>query len=237
MIEEQAPAPTIAEVLGRTARELRGDHKLELVAYAAKSAGLNWGTGRIADLEAGRVSPTVPTLFALAGAFGVLLGRPLKLAELFAGDGPVRLVPDATAELAEVRAALSGHPVNPGLARVSAATGLGASHLISEQAAASFREHGVEPPDFITAGVREHPFAQMVKQGMLEADYRVARSLGLDDDEAAVAMGSLWGRSFTAQRDLEASRRYGPEANPQQRGRVSRELKAQLQEAINRGDD
>ncbi|MDT5370849.1 MAG: hypothetical protein QOC62_5280 [Mycobacterium sp.] len=68
---------------------------------------------------------------------------------------------------------------------------------------------------------------------MLEADYRMAKSLGLDRDRAAFVMSRLWGRSFTAERD----RRAGPDANPQKRGRIARELKAQLQEAINCGND
>ncbi len=67
---------------------------------------------------------------------------------------------------------------------------------------------------------------------MLEADYRMAKSLGLDLDRAAAEMGALWGKSFTAERD----RRAGCDANPQKRGRISRELKAELQEAINRGN-
>jgi hypothetical protein len=69
---------------------------------------------------------------------------------------------------------------------------------------------------------------------MLEADYRMAKSLGLDRERASFVMSRLWGLSFTAERD----RRAGPDANPQKRGRrIARELKAQLQEAINCGDD
>jgi transcriptional regulator with XRE-family HTH domain len=200
------------------------------VAYAAKSAGLNWGTGRIADLEGGRVSPTVPTLFALCQAFGALLSRPVSLAELFAGEGPVRLTgTDATVELAELREALSGEPVDPGGALFIARMGLAGAVAAHEQ----FAEHGIEPPDVLTARLREHPLAQQVKQGMLEADYRVAKSLGLDVDHAAVTMARLWGLSFTAERD----RRGGPDANPQKRGRISRKLKAELREAISHGDD
>jgi transcriptional regulator with XRE-family HTH domain len=193
MTEEHDAPPTIAEVLGRTARALRADRKLELVAYAAKSAGLNWGSGRVADLEGGRVSPTVPTLFALCQAFGALLDRPVSLAELFAGDGPVRL------------------------------TG---TH-------AQFADHGIEPPEILTARLGTQPLLQKVKQSMLEADHRMARSLGLDSDEAAIKMATLWGQSFTAERD----RRAAAGANPQKRGRISRELKTELKGALNRGDD
>lgn len=230
MTEDRDAPPTIAEILGRTARALRGDRKLELVAYAAKSAGLNWGTGRIADLEGGRVSPTVPTLFALCQAFGALLDRPLSLAELFDGDGPVRLTgTDVTVELAELRAALSGETVNPGPALFIASMGLAGAVA----AHAQFADHGIEPPDVLTARLGEHPLAQKVKQSMLEADHRMARSLGLDSDEAAIKMAILWGHSFTAERD----RRAAADANPQKRGRISRELKADLKGAINRGDD
>ena len=233
MTEMEVGPPTVAEVLGRTARALRGDRKVELVAHAAKSAGLNWGTGRIADLEAGRVSPTLPTLFALCGAFGFLLDRPVKLAELFAGNGQVTLIPGVAVELAELRAALSGKPVDPGPTQFIAIVGLAGAIAANEQLVAAMKERGIDPPGVIKAGVREHPAAQRVQPSLLEADYRMAKSLGLDRDQAPVEMAALWGRSFTAERD----RRAGPDANPQKRGRISRELKAQLQEAINRGDD
>jgi hypothetical protein len=68
---------------------------------------------------------------------------------------------------------------------------------------------------------------------MLEADYRMAHSVGISREMAAFEMEALWGRSFTAERD----RRAGPDANPQKRGRISRELKTELQEAISQGDD
>jgi hypothetical protein len=170
----------------------------------------------------------------LCWAFGVLLDRPVALAELFAGEGWVTLTADAPwVELAELRAALSGQPIDSGDIQAAAIIGFGGTKANAEQMATAMRDNGVEPPDFIAAGVREHPLAQQVKQTLLEADYRVARSLGLDVDQAAVEMAALWGRSFTAERD----RRGGPDSNPQKRGRISRELKAQLQEAINRGDD
>jgi hypothetical protein len=46
-------------------------------------------------------------------------------------------------------------------------------------------------------------------------------------------MQALWGRSFTDERDHRA----GPDANPEKRGRVSRDLKSELHEAVNDGDD
>jgi len=261
-VTENSPTPpTVGEVLGRTARELRGDRKVELVARAAKLAGLNWGTGRIADLEAGRVSPTLPTLFALCWAFGDLLDRPVRLAELFAGDGRVTLSPGVTIELAELRAALGGQPigtepVTPGIAALrDKGIGIGIDTDVLGRRA-NIREQrreelaadplglplgfGIPPKPFASGTPYPERFKHVkmrevraVERSLLEADYRLAHSLDLNFARAALEMAALWGRSFTAERDHRA----GADANAQKRGRISRELKAELQEAINRGDD
>lgn len=199
MSDESAEPPTVAAVLGRTARALRGDRKAELVARAARLAGLNWGTGRIADLEAGRVSPTLPTLIALCWAFRDLLGdEQIELSDLFAGDGKVTLSPGVSVPLELLRAALDGH--------------LGGS-----------------PGSLVPARL----VSDAVERSLLEADYRMAHSVGIAPELAAAVMQELWGRSFTTERD----RRAGADANPQKRGRISRELKAELHEAVNDGDD
>ena len=52
MSDNSATAPTVAKVLGRRARELRGDRKAELVARAARLAGL--ARQRAAGLIRGR---------------------------------------------------------------------------------------------------------------------------------------------------------------------------------------
>jgi hypothetical protein len=49
----------------------------------------------------------------------------------------------------------------------------------------------------------------------------------------AAAMAALWGRTFTAERDHRAE----PDAKAQRRGQISRQLKADLQEVINDGND
>jgi hypothetical protein len=202
--EDSAAAPTVAQVLGQTARALRGDRKVEVVAREARFAGLNWGTGRIADLEAGRVSPTLPTLIALAWTFSKVLGRtaPLPLSELFAGDGNVDLLPSVTVPIELLRKALGGELADP---------------PFPNQLARSVADKRLEE----------------VERSMLEADYRMAHGLGISAESAAAEMAALWGRSFTAERD----RRGGPDSSPQKRGRISRELKAELQEATNRGND
>jgi len=66
------------------------------------------------------------------------------------------------------------------------------------------------------------------RASFLEADARIAGSLGLSAYRAAELMTELWGRSFSDERD----RRGGPGANAQKRGRISRDLKQELQGAI-----
>jgi hypothetical protein len=248
--------PTVAEVLGRTAQELRGDRKLELVARAAKSAGLNWGTGRIADLEAGRVSPTLPTLLQLCIAFSDLLDRPIGLADFFDGDGLVSLNASTLVRLGDLRATLRGKrvghdaPIGPHIDELIAKLG---DELVAKlgmddddrraEMVTDLRRHQREGPR-VPYSTMMHPRVREVKRSFLEADYRLIASLRLDIpgdpggfDHAAVAMEKLWGRSFSEERD----QRGGPGANAQKRGRISRELKAdlkaELKEAINGGDD
>ena len=223
MTKEEGATRTVAEVLGRTARVIRGDRKIELVARAARSAGLNWGTGRIADLEAGRVSPTLPTLLMLCLAFSDLLDRPMTLADLLAGDGPVALNASTTVDLADLRAALGGQAVGGGVPPVGPIMArLGADMDALPDVRATVRERLATEPFGHMRLI--HPRARKVRDSFLEADYRMAASLGLDLDRAAELMHALWKRSFSDERD----RRGGPGANPQKRGRISRQLKAEL---------
>ena len=72
-----------------------------------------------------------------------------------------------------------------------------------------------------------------VLSDFLEADERICRSMGVGRDIGAAAMAKLWKRTFVTERD----RRAGPGANAQRRGQVSRQLKAELEEALRDGND
>ncbi len=67
-----------------------------------------------------------------------------------------------------------------------------------------------------------------VRQAAGEAEMRTARELGLTSDEMAGYSTLLWGQSLSARRDQLA----GDGANAQKRGRISRELKAELRELV-----
>lgn len=63
---------------------------------------------------------------------------------------------------------------------------------------------------------------------------RIAQRLKISRDRLAATSFRLWeGRTFSEERD----RRAGPDANPQKRGRVTREVRADLEKALANGDD
>ena len=70
-----------------------------------------------------------------------------------------------------------------------------------------------------------------------ESDVRMCKRIGVDPAIGADAMRKLWGRSFSAERDRLAE----SGANAQRKGQISRalqaELQAELQKAVNDGDD
>lgn len=216
MNEHSEPAAPIAAVVAANCRLLRADRKADEVAKAAAQVGLKWGTGRIADLEAGRVSPTLPTLLALCQAFSNLLGRPVALADLLAGPTASQVVvtDGLVVDLGSIQAALGGAPVD--LANVAPpVVGMMAS------AAAAVAAGGGEDPQR-----RRVLFA--VWSGFGEAEKRAARSLGVTKEDAVATMADLWGRSLSEERDHRAA----PGATAAERGHVARQLKAELAAAL-----
>jgi hypothetical protein len=65
-----------------------------------------------------------------------------------------------------------------------------------------------------------------------EPEQLLERELGLDRDRLVAEMAALWGKSFHAERDERA----GPGANAQKKGRVARQLKADMKAVLD-GDN
>jgi transcriptional regulator with XRE-family HTH domain len=199
------------------------------VLPALADAGLNWSRGQLRHLEKGQTSPTMPTLYALAGAFGAFLGRPLRIADLLEGDQPVR-IGNRTVGLPEIRAALTGGEVEP-------ARGPNYSELMQNmlQSQAEFFADVETWPDRIQLG-RQGPWHNAYRTCM-DADHRIARRLavlcGVTPSRVIAEMGYLWNHSLTVERDRIAH----PDASAQKRGRITRTLAADLERSINRGDD
>jgi hypothetical protein len=74
--------------------------------------------------------------------------------------------------------------------------------------------------------------ADMRQRSGLTED-RVAQRLKISRDRLAAVSFRLWQHTFSEERD----RRADPDANQQKKGRITRELRAELEKAIADGDD
>jgi hypothetical protein len=208
---------SLAEIAGAQARALRlaADKSLEDVATAARSYGLRWSTGSVGDFEGGRATTSLKTLLVVAAVLRDLTGRPITLADLFAGNGPVEITENLPVDLSELRDMLAGQPVR----------------MLPEQVVRITLKLSV-PPDVIwperLRGWHHPELHKRVLDALSESDVRMCKNIGVEPFVGAAAMAKLWGQTFTAERDDRA----GLDANAQRRGRISRQLKAELQELI-----
>lgn len=228
MTDEAEP---LAAVAGRNARRIRLDAGLTLaeVAEFAQWLGLKWSAGKVGDFESGRVSPTLPTLYVVAGLLSSISpSGPITLSELFDGHGLVRMNPRVVPALSDVRAALEGVPVE-----LSGECFTGGPQAKARAAQDALNEAVASLPRYLGIGTLADGWRSFkrLQQGLDaygEAEQRVARDLGIDRYRMVAECLYLWGRTFSAERD----RRAGPAANAQARGRTSRELKAELRASI-----
>ncbi|MFC9833195.1 hypothetical protein ACFVKB_05115 [Rhodococcus sp. NPDC127530] len=208
---------TVADIVGRNAQRLRGDHKIEDVAIQARALGLRWNSGRVSDLERGRISPTLPTLFALANVLSAVTEKQVSVADLVRTREWVAVTDRMVVRGERLATALEGGPTR-----------------------IEMEDMYVDPHDVAAAiritrasGLRGAvPLANAVRE-TTEAEHKIARSLGVSLAQVAQAAMDLWGRSLTAERDDRA----GTGASAQKRGRVSRELKAELRARLEHGHD
>ena len=215
-----AQAETMSAAFARNARALRigAGLKADQVAKAVTARGLHWAPSRVSELEMGRVAPTLSTLLVLSAAYSELRAEPVALADWFAGDGDVELPDTLHAPLAVVRASLKGKSANLPTPSISTTEVLLQDYLAQR------------------AGLKPIPPASLKKLSAIwdqcgEAEDRAARALGIDQGTLCEFMLDLWGTTLSSKRDQLA----GPDANAQKRGRIARELRRQLREAIANG--
>ncbi|MBA4855768.1 hypothetical protein [Nocardia farcinica] len=225
--EPTRPA-TVAEVVGFNARRIREPHTADQMSRHARWAGLKWNSGRVADLEKGRISPTLPTLLAVAVALRSLTDRPVSLADLLTYDGPVALNDRLTIPGARLAAYFTAEPV------VVLASESPALTEEAGRAGRVMREHFLSREDWLDPDVTaEFTAWREAMRNATGADERAAADLGLDPAEFARVAVKLWGHSFSAERDTRA----GADASNQKRGRITRILKDELRQVISDGDD
>jgi transcriptional regulator with XRE-family HTH domain len=209
-------AMSVSEVMGAEARKLRlgAGASLEDVAEAVRSYGLPWSTGRVGDFEAGRAGPDLRTLLVVAAALGDVIGQPVALVDLIAGSGDVAITEAVTVKRSALRAMLGSKPVKM---TITATISLNLPK-------------GGKPPQWPKAlrGWDDSELHSRVLKELRETDRRMCKRIGVEEFAGAAAMAKLWGKTFVARRDEVA----GPNASPQRRGQVSRQLQAELRELI-----
>lgn len=227
MVERDETPAALPDVVGGNARRLRGDATADQLAKAARRAGLNWGTGRISDLEHGRVSPTISMMVALAEALHSVRGTPITLADLVEHDGLVQLTTTEAVKGAALQRFLRGEPVElligdmPNSEELEAELKAALATMVAERS---------KLPAILGSVPLETVMEVQRQAGETEA--RIAKALGVPASAVAAASAHLWGRTLSAERD----RRAGENANAQDRGRITRQLRAEIQAVLD-GDD
>jgi hypothetical protein len=214
-------AEPLSMVVGINAHRLRGGATADELATAARNNQLNWGTGRISDLEHGRVSPTVGTLVALAAAIGDVRGEPVALADLVEHDGQILLAKGLVASGEMLQRYLRGQPVVVEARDIAA--------ILTASAEAHRDKIKKLPPRLQSVKMRD---LATVTEEAGETEERVAKALGVETWVVIRAAAVLWRCTVAAERD----RRAGSDATKQARGRITRQLREELRAVID-GDD
>jgi transcriptional regulator with XRE-family HTH domain len=193
----------VGHVVGENFRRLREAHGLTQAeaAMRLRHTGLRWSRSHVAALEAGnRESVDAGVLLLLAAALEV------SERELFAGDGAVRLAPEAVVTRAWLRDRYTEGPAEEPVE-------------ISGQAVRAFLRD-MEP--YLGFEAAATPF---------QADAELAQRLGLRPEDVYRAAERLWGRTLHQERDRRiAEMGEMPAAERRaRRGHVTRQLAKELE--------
>jgi transcriptional regulator with XRE-family HTH domain len=215
-LEPGSAAIRLAEVIGKNAHRLRKAAELTLdqVSIATRKRGLNWSESRVADFESGRVAPNLATLVAFCLALADAGCAEVAFSELLRSETPIQ--------------------INDSLLLSSELV----VNLLTRGQASTAPPSRMRMPG-ITTSVRylkETGALAELTEPSGATEERTWKALGISETELAELSATLWSKSFSEERD----RRAGPGASPQKRGQVSRELRKELQGAIEAtpdGDD
>lgn len=195
------------KVPGQYVRHQRLDAGITLEDFAkeARRCGLPWQTGRVSDLESGRVEAKLDVLVKVAQVMANLTGAPVGLADLLGGHPYAQHV--------------RGQPVTPDRRDEATPTDVVRRNgWVEVEEAAT--ELGVSPDDVV-------PLLLAYEDTGLP-DQRTAKEFRMTVRELTNHAFRLWGRNFTAERD----RRAGEGAHAAKLGDATRELRAELREHL-----
>jgi hypothetical protein len=220
--------PSLAELVGRNYQRIRttaGLSQNELARYG-RDVGLHWNAAKVGDFEAGRSSPTFATILAAlwalqtainhraarraaAGVSEPLAIAEVRLADLLQGAGFIAVNNALDIPAAILADVCSGEVPDPDRIQNRPLTSPSAALIHAE-----------------ATGVQQEILAVLQRSGLTED--RLVKRLGVEPARLADASFRLWRKTFSEERD----RRAGLDANQQKRGRVSRELRAELEKEL-----
>jgi hypothetical protein len=220
----------LPEVIGANARAIRTDANatLEQLSVKLRPYGLTWSTGRVGDFESGRVAATVATSIAVALGLGDLTGRPIALADLVRHDGLIELNDALTLHGENLAGFLASQPVQ--LQPVDLTESAKLANIDAHLKAGPTQVDTFHKLNALAGqhGRFDDVLQERAANAVGTAESRAATDLGIDVWLLAGASAILWGRTFSEERDERA----GADANAQRRGQVTRQLKAELQDAL-----
>jgi len=209
----------------RRARERQGVTQ-EAVAGSARMWGLDWSSATVAAIETARRHVSAIELLLLPLVLASDEG-PAELADLLADLGnEVALTPEASTSgqalaliaRGQMRDSLASDSWDVPIYRIFDATievvAFWADRYLS-------RYPKLQPSDMIKAD----------REASGEAERKAGYRLSASPLDVAVAARSLWGRSLSDERDARAK----PDASPQARGRITRQLLDELKPVLKEG--
>jgi transcriptional regulator with XRE-family HTH domain len=232
----------LSVVVGRNCQLIRsrlGVTQEQFVRYA-REVGLRWTASKVGDFERGRRELAFGTVLGVSAALaraqadakerGVAVGSPVTLADLVWFDGNVVLTADGPDPLGAVVANVCRGrpwPLDPVKLMGEDEVELqGVYKKVVDSALSSAMVDGYFDPDVTAAELA------MTRQRSGLAEDRLAQRLKISRDRLAALSFRLWQHTFSEERD----RRAGPDANQQKRGRISRDLRAEIEEALADGN-
>ena len=212
----------LRKVIGANARRLRTDAGVSLEEFVreGKKQGLPWTTGRVGDLEGGRIDAgKLETLVSVALTLAATTGRDVRLADLVRTDQRVMV---NGRELDDFASLFEGCPV-----RVTEAQ----EHEDNPTAPDLAQRNGWPDVDAAAKdfGVRKSKVLPLLiaydEAGL--AERRAAKALDISLVELTRRSVVLWGHSLTSERERVAEAEGG--ANNARLGQISRSLREQLE--------
>ena len=238
-METQTNTQTLSEIIGMNAREIRlwTGASLERLSFAARAHGLNWSTGRVGDLESGRVQATLPTLFALAASLSQLSGRPITFKELLRPNdwrGSVEVNEKFVIAQDDFVAMLGTGSV---WADREEEIETAEQHMANATATDLVRALGWPNKEDAIRDLNLPDEEKLVEvlvavDKATLADRRAAKTLGVSLPELMIAALRRWGKPLSDRREELA----GTDSTNQHRGQITRDLYAALRVELGQAD-